>query len=329
MPTAPQITDDGPGGRGRGAVALGVPEAFADAYAGFGTELARNSQLSAHTRRAYASRLAGFLRWLDTTAGSDADAGPAGADPLSDAWGRDFAVRDYRTWLLTVAKKAPATVNAHLTAIDAFYTWRGLGPARAERIDLPAQAPRALPAADLRRVLRAAEQRSARDAAIVRTLYYSGVRAAELVALDLDDVPTSARTGNVIVRSGKGPGGGKPRTIPASTQLRTTLSDYKSARQKLRGAGTSAALFLNRYGARLSARAVDELVAKLGAALGLENLTPHVLRHSFATDMLRAGADIALVSELLGHATLEATRIYTRPTSADRERAVELLHTDR
>jgi len=163
----------------------------------------------------------------------------------------------------------------------------------------------------------------------VRTLYYSGLRAAELVALDLDDVPTSARTGNVIVRSGKGPGGGKPRTIPASTQLRTTLSDYKSARQKLRGADTSAALFLNRYGSRLSARAVDELVAELGSGLGLENLTPHVLRHTFATDMLRAGADIALVSELLGHATLEATRIYTRPTSADRERAVELLQTDR
>ena len=70
------------------------------------------------------------------------------------------------------------------------------------------------------------------------------------------------------------------------------------------------------------------MIADLAAAIGLADLSPHTLRHSFATDMLRGGADIALVSELLGHATLEATRIYTLPTGADRERAVQLLHTD-
>jgi integrase/recombinase XerC len=88
-------------------------------------------------------------------------------------------------------------------------------------------------------------------------------------------------------------------------------------------------LFLNRYGQRLSVRAVDELVADLGAAIGLTDLSPHVLRHSFATDMLRGGADIVLVSELLGHASLNSTRIYTPSTAADRARAVELLRTDR
>ena len=132
----------------------------------------------------------------------------------------------------------------------------------------------------------------------------------------------------MLVRAGKGRGGGKPRTIPANPKLRTTLADYLQARSQLRGADTTAALFLNRYGNRLSTRAVDEMVADLGAAIGLADLSPHTLRHSFATDMLRGGADIALVSELLGHATLEATRIYTLPTGADRERAVQLLHTD-
>jgi hypothetical protein len=134
-----------------------------------------------------------------------------------DTWARDFAARDYRVWLLTVAKKAPNTVNAHLTAVDAFYTHRGLGPANAGRVDLPAQAPRALEEAELRRVLRSAERLpSVRDKTIVRTLYYAGVRAAELVALDVDDVPTTARTGKVIVRAGNGRDGGKPRTVPST-----------------------------------------------------------------------------------------------------------------
>jgi hypothetical protein len=132
--------------------------------------------VSEHTRRAYASRVAGYLRWLTDTDLVDERAvgDPTGADPLSDAWARDFAARDYRVWLLTVAKKAPNTVNAHLTAVDAFYTHRGLGPANAGRVDLPQQAPRALEEAELRRVLRGAERLpSVRDRTIVRTLFYA------------------------------------------------------------------------------------------------------------------------------------------------------------
>ncbi|TDC72973.1 hypothetical protein E1193_26570 [Micromonospora sp. KC606] len=74
--------------------------------------------MSEHTRRAYASRVAGYLRWLADADLADGQAvgDPTGADPLANAWARDFAVRDYRVWLLTVAKKAPNTVNAHLTA---------------------------------------------------------------------------------------------------------------------------------------------------------------------------------------------------------------------
>jgi site-specific recombinase XerD len=320
-PTAPQR---------RGAISPGVPAQYAAAFADYQAGLER-AGVSEHTRRAYASRVAGYLRWLTDTDLVDERAvgDPTGADPLSDAWARDFAARDYRVWLLTVAKKAPNTVNAHLTAVDAFYTHRGLGPANAGRVDLPQQAPRALEEAELRRVLRGAERLpSVRDRTIVRTLYYAGVRAAELVALDVDDVPTTARTGKVIVRAGKGQDGGKPRTVPANAELRGTLTEYQQARRALPGADTCPALFLNRYGKRLSVRAVDELVADLGTAIGLDDLSPHVLRHSFATDMLRAGADIVLVSELLGHASLNSTRIYTLSTAADRARAVELLRTD-
>jgi integrase/recombinase XerC len=99
-----------------------------------------------------------------------------GADPLADTWAGDFAARDHRVWLLTAAKKAPNTINAHLTAVDACYTHRRLGPANAGRVDLPQQAPRALEEAELRRVLRGAEWLpSVRDKTIVRTLYYADV----------------------------------------------------------------------------------------------------------------------------------------------------------
>lgn len=164
----------------------------------------------------------------------------------------------------------------------------------------------------------------------MRTLYYAGLRAAELVTLDVDDVPTTARTGTIHIRAGKGRHGGKPRIIPTNPELRRTLTDWKHTR-RAGGAGPSenAALFLNRYGARLSARSVGDIVSSLGEAAGIESLSPHVLRHTFATDMLRAGADLVLVSELLGHSRTDTTKTYTRSTAADRQHAVTLLHTDR
>lgn len=314
-----------PAPRRRGARSPGVPARYQAVHAAFAAEMER-AGVSEHTRRAYASRVAAYLRWLDN---SDHAGDPNGADALTDPFARDFAVRDYRTWQLTVAKREPNTVNAHLTAINALYSQLGLGPANADRIDLPDQSPRALNEADTRRMLRGAERLdSPRDRAILRTLYYSGVRSAELVDLDVDDVPTTARTGKVIVRAGKGRHGGKPRTVPTAPELRTGLVEWKQARADWPGAATNPALFLNRYGERISTRSVDELVAEFGRTIGIEELSPHVLRHSFATHMLRNGADIVLVSELLGHASLNATRVYTKPTEEDRQRAVGLLHTD-
>lgn len=306
-----------------------VPAVFADRHAAWIAELER-AGVSPHTVRAYASRVAGFLAWLHDaapppTAGDARRGGARGADPLADAAARDFAVRDYRGWLLTVAKKSPATVNAHLVAINAFSAHLGLPPTKAAWVDIPDTAPRALNAQELRRVLRGAERLpAARDRAVVALLYYAGLRVAELAALDVDDVPLTARAGRVIVRAGKG---GRPRSIPLHPQLRTNLQTYRSVRTELRGAD-SPALLLSRRGTRLGTRRIDEIVAALGNDVGVDQLTPHVLRHTFATDMLRRGADLVLVSELLGHSNLETTRVYTRPTTADRDRAVALLTTD-
>lgn len=280
---------------------------------------ASTTLLAGHTRRAYASRVAGYLTWLADT---DID-----GDPLADAAVRNGAVRDYRSWLKTVRGRSPSTVNAHLTALDHFYAHRGLGAAVAKREDLPAAAPRALEEAEQRKVLRAAEQlESKRDKAIAYILFYTGIRVEELESLDVADVKISARKGVLIVREGKG---GRYREIPLHAEARGPAADWIDARGGMEGAESTKALFLNRYGHRLSTRSVDKLIAELGKDARLdEALTPHILRHTFGTRMLRQGADVVLVAELMGHKRLDTTRRYTLPTAADREAAVNLLLTD-
>jgi site-specific recombinase XerD len=245
---------------------------------------------------------------------------------------RDFAVRDYKTHMKTVLHRAANTVNAHLTALDHFFTQLGLGPAIVRRDDAPKLAPRALDARQQKRYLRAVERRPlARDRAIGRLLFYSGLRIAELVALDDNDVPLSARKGKVIVRSGKGE---DSREVPLlDTTARTSVTEWRTDRATWPGADTPA-LFLNRRGGRLTTRAVDQLMDELATdadivdEAGALALTAHILRHTLATNLLRAGVDIVVVAELLGHARLDTTRRYTLPTHADLEGAISHLPTD-
>ncbi|MEU8246921.1 hypothetical protein [Nonomuraea sp. NPDC048916] len=170
-----------------------VPEAFTTIHAAYAAALKR-PPLDGDTRRAYDSRVRTFLAWLEASG--------LGGDPLTDAHDRDFAIRDYKTHMKTVLRRASNTVNAHLTALDHFFTQLGLGPAVVRRDDAPKLAPRALDARQQKRYLRAVERRPlARDRAIGRLLFYSGVRIAELVALDDDDVPLSARKGMPLTPS--------------------------------------------------------------------------------------------------------------------------------
>lgn len=303
-----------------------VPEQHADIFDSYAAALER-APLDADTRRAYHSRVRSYLSWLDS-------AGITGPDPLADPHGRDFAGRDYRTYLKTVAKRATSTVNAHLTALDHFYEHLGLGAVRVQRDRVPRRAPRALEAREQKRFLRAVEARpSARDRAIGRVLFYSGVRVEELVSLDVDDVPLSARKGKVIVRSGKG---GDSREILLVDQVaRASVAGWKKERATWPRAAENPALFLNRRGGRLSARAVDQLLDALAADAGLVDedggkptASAHVIRHTFGTSLLRNGVDIVTVAELMGHRRLDTTRLYTLPTERDLEDAVAKLPTD-
>jgi len=305
----------GPPRRGRAPASL--PPALEAAHAAYVGRLAR-APLSAETRRTSASKVRTFLAWLDP--------GDVDGDPLSDPTARDWAVRDYRTHLAAVLKRSNATINNALAAVDDFYTRAGLGPAAAERLDLPTVAPRALTGKAVLRWLRAANAVDhARDRALALTPFYAGARIAEVVALDVDDVRLSARKGTARFY-GKG---GKPRQVDLHAELREAYQAWLSERASWPGADSTPALFLNRRGGRLGVRGASAIFAAILDAAGLDDDgSAHILRHTFATTLVRGGTDLVVVAEMLGHARLDQTRRYTLPTAADRQKALELLLVD-
>ncbi|MGH7748460.1 MAG: phage integrase N-terminal SAM-like domain-containing protein [Candidatus Dormibacteria bacterium] len=179
----------------RGPAPIDLPEPLAVVLDTYASALA-GAPLAVLTRRTYLSKVRQYLAWL---AAASID-----GDPLASSQGRDWAVRDYRTHLQTVAKASPATVNNALAAVDDFYLRRGLGAAKAARVDISPTAPRALDARAQLRYLRAVAVRpSPRDQALALVPFYAGARIAESVALDVDDVALSARKGTLRIY-GKG-----------------------------------------------------------------------------------------------------------------------------
>ena len=157
----------------------------------------------------------------------------------------------------------------------------------------------------------AATLQGMRDRAILETLYASGVRVAELAALEVRDVDLGRAEMRVI---GKG---NKERLVllgrPAVAALRAYIDVGRPA--QLTERSPTNALFLNRFGGRLSVRSVDEIVRQAGVVAGIDQtVTPHLLRHTFATHMLDGGADLRVVQELLGHENLATTQIYANVT---------------
>ena len=274
--------------------------------------------LAERTRLTYASKVRQYLAWL---AAADVD-----GDSLQSIEGRDWAVRDYRTHLQAVLKRRPATVNNALAAVDDLYIRRGLGPARAKRAEIPQAAPRALSERAQIRYLRAVQDaRSPRDRALALVPFYAGARISETVAVDLDDVRRSAR--KAILRIyGKGE---RVREIPIHPKLRKALDEWLDKRGGWPNTNENPALFLNQRGGRLSARGAHDIITGIAARHGLdEHVTAHVLRHSFATTLVRGHTDLVVAAELLGHARLETTRLYTRPSAEDRAKAIDLLVVD-
>lgn len=143
-----------------------------------------------------------------------------------------------------------------------------------------------------------------RDSAIAELLFSSGLRVSELVGIDLGNL--NYETKEILVL-GKG---SKYRIVPVGQKALDKISDYIKVRDEFKPSEN--ALFLNKYGKRLTTRAVEQNLDKLSVKAGVQtHLNPHKLRHSFATELLQGGADLRSVQEMLGHASLAATQIYT------------------
>ena len=161
-----------------------------------------------------------------------------------------------------------------------------------------------------------------RDRALLELLYASGLRVSEIVGLDMDDVDMNTRE---ILVTGKG---SKQRQALMGKPALDTVSHYlSSGRGRLVGGKRTKALFLNRYGGRLSARSVQNIVRRYALKKGLaQKVHPHTFRHSFATHLLYGGADLRVVQELLGHESLSTTQIYTHMTTAEARKTYLRAH---
>jgi integrase/recombinase XerD len=190
-----------------------------------------------------------------------------------------------------------------------------LDPAREVRPPAaPRRLPKALPVDDVVRLLDTPGVETAgalRDRALLEVLYSTGARISEAVGLDLDDVDAHERT---VLLDGKG---GKQRLVPIGRPALDALDAYLvRARPGLaaRGRGTPA-MFLNMRGGRLSRQSAWQVLKMTAERAGIAaSVSPHTLRHSFATHLLEGGADVRVVQELLGHASVTTTQIYTLVT---------------
>ena len=237
---------------------------------------------------------------------------------------------DLLAFLLFLREKryANSTVARRTAAVKSFYAYltsQGLVPGDpTEQIDSPKvdrYLPKSLTPTQVDELLelplRDPTPERLRDKAMLELLYATGVRVSELVALNLKDLNMESESVRCV---GKG---GRERILPISSSATTALEEYLDiARAQLaRGAAQKTeALFLNHRGKRLTRQGFWLILKGYAEDMGLGDLTPHMLRHSFASHMLSGGADIRSVQALLGHASLSTTQIYTQLNHAENPR---------
>ena len=281
-----------------------LPPALATALADFERHLALELSRSVHTVRAYTGDVASLLEHaarLGVTA-------PAGLD---------LAV--LRSWLARSRSSGAArtTLARRGSSARVFTAWacrRGLAPTDAGALLASPKGHRPLPdvlrpdeAARLVEQVDGDRVEDLRDRVVLELLYATGIRVGELCGLDVDDVDTERRVVRVL---GKG---ARERSVPYGAPAAHAVDRWvTTGRPRWATASSGAALLLGRRGGRLDPRAARSLVhRRLAAVPGAPDLGPHGLRHSAATHLLEGGADLRSVQELLGHATLATTQIYT------------------
>ncbi|MBI4537901.1 MAG: tyrosine-type recombinase/integrase [Gemmatimonadetes bacterium] len=289
--------------------------------------LADERQLSAHTVTAYRRDLVDFERFLTDYYGTP-DWSPAGVDRL--------ALRGFLGWCER-RRLARRTAARKISAVRSFFRFLHAedriraNPARTVRAPrLERRLPAHLTRDQLAAVFRTAELRAAdsaftgtRDLAILELLYGSGLRLSELVGLDVQDVDL---LGEQVKVKGKGR---KERIAPVTRAAVAALRRYEPRRADVVTATgrDRRPLLLSRNGQRLTGRTIQKIVRRqLEAAAGTEGASVHSLRHSFATHLLDAGADLLAVKELLGHVSLSTTRVYTHTTRERLRKVYQKAH---
>lgn len=206
---------------------------------------------------------------------------------------------------------SPASVQQRQSALRTFFGWLvregHLPDSPADRLLAPKrgrQLPRVLEVEEITALIdaEAVSWRTTRDTALIEVMYGSGLRVSEAAALDVGDLDLDERL--IRVREGKG---GKDRIVPLGPPAADAIRAWLGV-----AGHTSGALFRNARGGRLSDRSIYERIRHAGRTAGIPDVHPHALRHSFATHLLGAGADIRSIQEMLGHASLSTTQRYTQ-----------------
>lgn len=310
---------------------------------GFVDHLSAERNFSEHTIRCYHADLVQFCQFvaaaedLLSLEGKGLDDLPPlteeHAGPLSD---RLMAItpQDVRAYLAMMRNTgySKSSIARKLATLRSFYKYlvrKGrLEASPVSVIRTPKQdkrLPKCLDVQQIDALLRAADDGTllgARDRAILETIYSGGLRISELVGLNLADLDELAETVRLV---GKGR---KERLAPLGSQAMEAVRNYMQMRAAAFGpAGPAAPLFVNKSGRRLSARSIRRKLDKHLQAAGIGvHVSPHTLRHSFATHMLNNGADLRSVQELLGHQSLSTTQIYTHLTTRRLKEVYERAH---
>jgi integrase/recombinase XerC len=291
-----------------------LPVAFAAVRERYLDHLTFERGLSEHSVRAYAGDVTSLFDHAARMGCGDVD---------------EVTIQVLRSWLarLHSTGASRATIARRASAARVFTAWAVRDGAMSADPGAMLASPKALrPLPDVLRVdeatavmQAAGEDRSPgglRDAAVMELLYATGARVSELCGLDIDDIDQRRRTARLM---GKG---AKERTVPLGEPAAAAVGSWLSiGRPRLATPQSGPALLLGVRGGRLDPRAARQVVHdRLAAVPGVTDLGPHGLRHTAATHLLEGGADLRTVQELLGHATLATTQIYTH-VSIDRLRA--------
>jgi integrase/recombinase XerC len=250
------------------------------------------------------------------------------------------AVRGYKQYLLDQTAK-PKTINRRLAALAAYAHWleqaghlkNVRNPVQGvQAVRETALSPKWLNKKQRAALLRAVDKEVEdavrryprlrlmylRDAAIVKLILYAGLRVGEIVQLRMSDIILDERKGSVIVREGKGT---KRREVPLNARARKAMLDYLMVRPEIE----NSVLFLGQRNEGIKSKTVQRSVTRFSDPIGMRDVTPHTLRHTFAKSLIDSGVSLDKVATLLGHSNLNTTRIYTTPGLQDLEEAVSEL----